>query len=64
MTVTKDEQAHLMSVMEDGADDGDDIGLGREMLHPQKPLELLHYDDHGGAAHEPGDGRPRQEIHY
>lgn len=55
---------HLMSVTEDGADDGDDISLGGEVLHPQHPLELLHYDDHGRAAHEPGDRRPRQEINY
>ena len=50
--------------MEDGADDGYEIGLGGEMFHPEKPLELLHYDDHGRAAHEAGDGGPRQEIHY
>jgi hypothetical protein len=55
--------AHLVPVMEDGVYDGDDVGLGREVLHPQHPLELLHDDDGGGAAHEPGDRRPRQEIH-
>ena len=53
-----------MSVFEDGAYDGDEVGLGGEVLHPQKPLELLHYDDHRRAAHEPRDRRPRQEIHY
>jgi len=55
---------HLVPVMEDGAHDGDEVCLGREVLHPQHPLELLHNDDRRRAAHEPGDRRPRQEIHY
>ena len=55
---------HLVPVMVGGVQDGDDVCLGGEVLHPQEALELLQYDDHRRAAHEPGDRRPREEIHY
>jgi hypothetical protein len=54
----------LVPETEDGFHDGDEVGLGREVLHPEHPLELLQDDDGRRAAHEPGDGRTRQEIHY
>lgn len=56
--------ADLVLVAEDGFHDGDEVGLGREVVHPEHPLELLQDDDGGRAAHEPGDGGVRQEIHY
>ncbi|BAS72968.1 Os01g0593900 [Oryza sativa Japonica Group] len=56
-------RVHLVRVVEDVAEDGDDVGLGGEVRHAEEALELLQHDYDRRAAHEPGDRRPRHEIH-
>lgn len=48
---------------EDGLGDGDDVGAVGEAGEAEQALELLQPDDDGRAAHEPHDGRVRQEVH-
>lgn len=49
----------LVSLAEDGAHDGDDVGLVSEAGEAEDALELLEANHRGCSGHEPHDRRVR-----
>lgn len=50
---------NLVSELEDGFQNVDDVSMGGEMFQSKKTPELLEADDDRGASHESGDGGMR-----
>lgn len=56
-------RTNLLPVGDDGTQNRDHIGLGGEVSHSEHSLQLLHDDYYRRPSHEPGNGRPWEELH-